>query len=121
MPRTSSRRCCPQNSRPGRPHNRSTAAGATPASFMSYGIAKRTSRRGDNFGNGEIEGVIARDGGACSRHLGVASDALARRARLSHRRGAARGLLIRGLHPGPLLFIEQKEFVWSDTKTFKNS
>jgi putative tricarboxylic transport membrane protein len=26
---------------------------------MSYGIAKRTSRRGDNFGNGEIEGVIA--------------------------------------------------------------
>src|ERR1700755_357563 len=34
-------------------------AGATPASFMSYGIAQRTSRRGDNFGNGEIEGVIA--------------------------------------------------------------
>jgi TctA family transporter len=26
---------------------------------MSYGIAKRTSRRGDNFGNGEIKGVIA--------------------------------------------------------------
>ena len=25
MPRTSSRRCCPQNSRPGPPHNRSTA------------------------------------------------------------------------------------------------
>jgi TctA family transporter len=30
-------------------------------------------------------------------------------------------LLIRGLHPGPLLFIEQKEFVWGGTKTFKNS
>src|SRR4029077_15988074 len=33
-------------------------AGATPASFMSYGIAKRVSPRGHNFGKGEIEGVI---------------------------------------------------------------
>jgi TctA family transporter len=32
-----------------------TPAGATPASFMSYGIAKRTSRNGDKFGSGEIE------------------------------------------------------------------
>src|SRR5262249_56153025 len=30
-------------------------AGATPASFMSYGIAKRVSPRGHNFGKGEIE------------------------------------------------------------------
>jgi len=34
-------------------------AGATPASFMSYGIAKRMSRHGDRFGKGEIEGVVA--------------------------------------------------------------
>ena len=34
-------------------------AGATPASFMSYGIAKRVSPRGQNFGKGEIEGVVA--------------------------------------------------------------
>jgi hypothetical protein len=26
---------------------------------MSYGIAKRASRRGDKFGTGEIEGVVA--------------------------------------------------------------
>src|ERR1700747_2693548 len=32
-------------------------AGATPASFMSYGIAKRMSKNGKNFGRGEIEGV----------------------------------------------------------------
>ena len=31
-----------------------TPSGATPASFMSYGIAKRMSRRGNNVGNGEI-------------------------------------------------------------------
>src|ERR1044071_6964130 len=36
-----------------------TPAGATPASFMSYGIAKRVSKRGRNFGKGEIEGVVA--------------------------------------------------------------
>jgi putative tricarboxylic transport membrane protein len=34
-------------------------AGATPASFMSYGIAKRVSKNGDRFGRGEIEGVVA--------------------------------------------------------------
>src|SRR5881396_1382798 len=34
-------------------------AGATPASFMSYGIAKRASKNGDKFGTGEIEGVVA--------------------------------------------------------------
>ncbi|MDQ2779255.1 MAG: tripartite tricarboxylate transporter permease, partial [Pseudomonadota bacterium] len=36
-----------------------TPGGATPASFMSYGLAKKMSKRGDNFGKGEIEGVIA--------------------------------------------------------------
>src|ERR1043165_4670228 len=34
-------------------------AGATPASFMSYGIAKRISRKGHLFGTGQIEGVVA--------------------------------------------------------------
>src|ERR1051325_2483034 len=36
-----------------------TPGGATPASFMSYGLAKRFSRRGANFGKGELEGVVA--------------------------------------------------------------
>ena len=35
-------------------------AGATPASFMSYGIAKRISKNGHKFGTGQIEGVVAR-------------------------------------------------------------
>ena len=33
--------------------------GATPASFMSYGVAKRMSRDGEKFGTGQIEGVVA--------------------------------------------------------------
>ncbi len=36
-----------------------TPGGATPASFMAYGVAKRVSKNGDKFGKGEIEGVIA--------------------------------------------------------------
>src|SRR5919205_144976 len=36
-----------------------TPGGATPASFMSYGLAKRFSPRGARFGTGEIEGVVA--------------------------------------------------------------
>jgi TctA family transporter len=36
-----------------------TPGGATPASFMSYGMAKRISKNGAKFGEGEIEGVIA--------------------------------------------------------------
>jgi putative tricarboxylic transport membrane protein len=36
-----------------------TPGGATPASFMSYGVAKRMSRDGEKFGTGQIEGVIA--------------------------------------------------------------
>ena len=36
-----------------------TPGGATPASFMSYGLAKRFSKNGDRFGKGELEGVVA--------------------------------------------------------------
>src|SRR6187549_2426464 len=36
-----------------------TPGGATPASFMSYGLAKKMSKNGDNFGKGEMEGVVA--------------------------------------------------------------
>src|SRR4029453_3385251 len=31
--------------------------GATPASFMAYGVAKRFSRDGEKFGTGQLEGV----------------------------------------------------------------
>ncbi len=33
--------------------------GATPASFMSYGLARRLSRDGGDFGSGKVEGVVA--------------------------------------------------------------
>src|SRR4249919_465004 len=88
-------------------------AGATPASFMSYGIAKRISKRGQNFGKGEIEGVIAPETAAHADgtsallpmiSLGVPGSPTAA--------VLLGGLLIWGLQPGPLLFTEQKDFVW---------
>src|ERR671939_1171600 len=36
-----------------------TPGGATPASFMSYGVAKRVSKNGPRFGTGQLEGVVA--------------------------------------------------------------
>jgi putative tricarboxylic transport membrane protein len=88
-------------------------AGATPASFMSYGIAKRISKRGHLFGTGEIEGVVAPETAAHAAgtsallpmiSLGVPGSPTAA--------VLLGGLLIWGLQPGPLLFTEQKDFVW---------
>jgi putative tricarboxylic transport membrane protein len=90
-----------------------TPAGATPASFMSYGIAKRVSRRGDNFGKGEIEGVVAPETAAHAAGTSALLPMLALGVPGSPTAAVLLGgLLIWGLQPGPLLFVEQKEFVW---------
>jgi putative tricarboxylic transport membrane protein len=90
-----------------------TPGGATPASFMSYGIAKRMSKDGDKFGTGQIEGVVAPETAAHAAGtsallpmitLGIPGSPTAA--------VLLGGLLIWGLQPGPLLFIEQKDFVW---------
>ncbi|OGA17514.1 MAG: tricarboxylate transporter [Betaproteobacteria bacterium RIFCSPLOWO2_02_FULL_66_14] len=87
--------------------------GATPASFMSYGVARRFSPDGDKFGTGMVEGVVAPETAAHAAGtsallpmitLGVPGSPTAA--------VLLGGLLIWGLQPGPLLFIEQKDFVW---------
>ncbi|KAB2885670.1 MAG: tripartite tricarboxylate transporter permease [Pseudorhodoplanes sp.] len=88
-------------------------AGATPASFMSYGIAKRTSRNGANFGKGEIEGVVAPETAAHAAGTAALLPMLSLGVPGSPTAAVLLGgLLIWGLQPGPLLFVEQKEFVW---------
>ena len=68
-----------------------TPAGATPASFMSYGVAKRIVANGQEFGTGRIEGVIAPETAAHAAGTSrAAADAGARRARLADRGRAAR-------------------------------
>lgn len=88
-------------------------AGATPASFMSYGIAKRMSKRGANFGKGEIEGVVAPETAAHAAGTAALLPMLSLGVPGSPTAAVLLGgLLIWGLQPGPLLFVEQKDFVW---------
>ena len=90
-----------------------TPGGATPASFMSYGIAKRMSKGGDKFGKGEIEGVIAPETAAHAAGTSALLPMLALGIPGSPTAAVLLGgLLIWGLQPGPLLFVEQKDFVW---------
>jgi TctA family transporter len=88
-------------------------AGATPASFMSYGIAKRISKRGANFGKGEVEGVVAPETAAHAAGTAALLPMLSLGVPGSPTAAVLLGgLLIWGLQPGPLLFVEQKDFVW---------
>ena len=90
-----------------------TPGGATPASFMSYGVAKRTSRDGDKFGSGQIEGVIAPETAAHAAGTSALLPMLTLGIPGSPTAAVLLGgLLIWGLQPGPLLFVEQKDFVW---------
>jgi len=90
-----------------------TPAGATPASFMAYGIAKRMSKNGKNFGNGEIEGVVAPETAAHAAGTAAMLPMLALGVPGSPTAAVLLGgLLIWGLQPGPMLFVEQAEFVW---------
>ena len=88
--------------------------GITPgASFMSYGIAKRFSRNGARFGSGEPEGIIAPEtadhAAGTSALLPMLSLGIPGSATAAVMMG---GLMIWGLNPGPMLFVDQKDFVW---------
>jgi putative tricarboxylic transport membrane protein len=90
-----------------------TPGGATPASFMSYGLAKKMSKNGSKFGTGEIEGVIAPETAAHAAGTSALLPMLALGIPGSPTAAVLLGgLLIWGLQPGPLLFTEQKDFVW---------
>ena len=90
-----------------------TPGGATPASFMSYGLAKKMSKTGSNFGKGEMEGVIAPETAAHAAGTAALLPMLALGIPGSPTAAVLLGgLLIWGLQPGPLLFVEQKDFVW---------
>jgi TctA family transporter len=90
-----------------------TPGGPTAASFMSYAVARRVSRRRANFGRGEQEGIIAPEtadhAAGTSALLPMLSLGIPGSATAAVMMG---GLMIWGLNPGPMLFIEQKDFVW---------
>jgi putative tricarboxylic transport membrane protein len=87
--------------------------GATPASFMAYGVAKRMSSDGKKFGTGQVEGVVAPETAAHAAGTSALLPMLTLGVPGSPTAAVLLGgLLIWGLQPGPLLFQEQKEFVW---------
>ena len=90
-----------------------TPGGATPASFMSYGIARRMSKHPERFGKGDIQGVIAPETAAHAAGTAALLPMLTLGIPGSPTAAVLLGgLLIWGLQPGPMLFVEQKDFVW---------
>ena len=90
-----------------------TPGGATPASFMSYGLAQRFGKNTDTFGKGNIEGVIAPETAAHAAGTSALLPMLTLGIPGSPTAAVLLGgLLIWGLQPGPMLFAEQKDFVW---------
>src|SRR6266498_1871124 len=87
--------------------------GATPASFMSYGLARRLSRDGGDFGSGKVEGVVAPETAAHAAGTSALLPMITRGVPGSPTAAVLLGgLLIWGWQPGPLLFVEKPEFVW---------
>ena len=87
--------------------------GATPASFMSYAFAKRFSKNPERFGKGEIEGIVAPE--TAAHAAGVAAILPMITLGIPGSPTAAvmlGGLIIWGLQPGPMLFVDNRDFVW---------
>jgi len=88
-------------------------AGATIASFISYGVAKKTSKRGDEFGTGVIEGVAAPEAANNSASIGAMVPLLTLGVPGSGSTAIMLGaLMMFGLRPGPMLFERNPDFVW---------
>ena len=88
--------------------------GATAATMLSYALAKRYSRRPEAFGKGAIEAVAAPEAANNSASyasmiplftLGIPGSATTA--------VMMGGLIMLGLQPGPLLFINDSDFVWT--------
>jgi putative tricarboxylic transport membrane protein len=89
-------------------------AGADIAAFLSYEVEKKTAKDPSVYGTGEIRGVAASEagnnadaGGAMIPMLtfGIPGDA--------QTSVMIAGLMMQGIRPGPLLFTEQADLVWT--------
>jgi putative tricarboxylic transport membrane protein len=87
--------------------------GATPASFLGYGLAKQYSKDPDKYGKGAIEGVIAPQAAANAAGTGSLLPMITLGIPGSPTAAVLlAGLYMWGLWPGPRLFMEQPVFVW---------
>jgi putative tricarboxylic transport membrane protein len=87
--------------------------GGSLANFVAYDQAKKASRNPESFGTGNIQGIIASEtsnnaviGGALipMMALGIPGDVVSA--------ALMGGLMLHGLQPGPMLFVEHPVFIW---------
>jgi putative tricarboxylic transport membrane protein len=89
------------------------AAGATPGALMAYGVAKGMSKDPDSFGKGNPNGVLAPEAANNAASTGSMLPMLTLGIPGSPTTAILLGgMVIWGLDPGPMLFVEHKEFVW---------
>lgn len=89
------------------------AAGATPASLMSYGLSKTFSKDPDSFGKGNVAGVAAPEAANNAASTGSMLPMITLGIPGSPTTAILLGgMIIWGLRPGPLLFTEAPDFVW---------
>ncbi len=89
------------------------AAGSTISSMISYGMEKSRSKNSDNFGNGEISGLIAAE----TANNGSEGGAVATMMLLGIPGSATTALLIaafmiHGMSPGPFLIRDHLDFAY---------
>jgi putative tricarboxylic transport membrane protein len=89
------------------------AAGATPGSLMSYGVAKMLAKNPQEFGKGHPGGVAAPESANNSASTGAMLPMLTLGIPGSPTTAILLGgMVIWGLTPGPRLFTDQTDFVW---------
>lgn len=89
------------------------AAGATPGSLMSYGVAKMLSKNPKAYGTGIPDGVAAPEAANNSASTGAMLPMLTLGIPGSPTTAILLGgMVIWGLTPGPRLFANESEFVW---------
>jgi putative tricarboxylic transport membrane protein len=89
------------------------AAGATPAALMSYGLSKLMSKKPETFGKGNIEGVASPETANNAASTGSLLPMLTLGIPGSPTTALLLGgMVMWGLVPGPMLFIEEPDFVW---------
>lgn len=88
-------------------------AGATIAAFLSYGTAKKVSKRGDQFGTGVLEGVAAPESANNAASMGAMVPMLTLGVPGSGATAIMMGaLMMLGLTPGPSFFTKNADVAW---------
>jgi len=89
-------------------------AGPTIASFVTYGIEKSVHKHPETFGTGVLEGVAGPESSNNAATSGAMVPMFALGIPGSGATAVMLGaLILYGLKPGPMLFIENADFVWA--------